>query len=154
RALLDEYLAGLQRTKSPEQYYAIGRALSEFRGQESVERVLQLSTSSQMRNQDSARSIARVLGNPDNQSAAWQWIKAHWPEVEAKITMSSGLGIVDSASFCDAGSRDDVERFFTEHKVPSAERTLRQARERTNQCISYRARQQANLSTWLAQHVS
>jgi aminopeptidase N/puromycin-sensitive aminopeptidase len=154
RALLDEYLGGLQRMTSPEQYYAIDRALSEFRGQESVERVLQLSTSPQVRNQDAAHNIARVLGNPDNRSAAWQWIKAHWPEVEAKITMSSGLGIVDSASFCDAGSRDDVERFFTEHKVPSAERTLRQATERSNQCISYRERQQANLSTWLAEHVT
>ena len=51
--------------------------------------------------------------------------------------------------FCDAESRDDVQRFFTEHKVVSAERALGQSVERINLCIAYKNRQQKNFSAWL-----
>jgi hypothetical protein len=75
--------------------------------------------------------------------------------VEKKITMSSGGEIVASAGrFCDAEHREDVQRFFSEHKVPSSDRILKQVSERINSCISYRDRQQSNLAAWLGQHAS
>src|SRR5215510_9210316 len=149
-ALLDEYLAGMKRMKSPEQYYNVGQALPEFRGQPLVERVLQLAVSADIRNQDAPHLIAGVLANPDNRDFAWEWIKSHWSDVEKKITMSSGGDIVGSTqSFCDAGHRDEVQHFFAEHKVPSAERLLKQSSERINSCISLREHQQNNLAAWL-----
>jgi hypothetical protein len=67
--------------------------------------------------------------------------------------MSSGGAIVNATSrFCDAGMRDDVKQFFTDHKVPSTDRTLKLAMERMNSCISFRERQKANLAAWLNQH--
>lgn len=152
-ALLDEYLAAMPRMRSPEQYYHLGDALSSFSGQPLVERVLQLAVSPQVRNQDAPRLIAEELQYRKNQNAAWAWIKANWPEVEKKITMSSGAEIVAvTRTFCDAGNRDDVQQFFTEHKVPSSERTLKQVAERVNACINYRNQQQGNLAAWLEQH--
>jgi len=151
--LLDEYVAGMKRMSSPEQFYNVGGALSEFRGEQQVERVLQIAISPETRNQDAPYAIAGVFGNPANQTLAWPWIKAHWPDVEKKITMSSG-GIVVAAArhACDAGTRDDVQRFFAEHKVASSERALKQATEEINACISLRERQQNNLAAWLEQH--
>ena len=152
-ALLDEYLAAMPRMTAPEQFYNVSAALKEFRGQQPVERVLQLAVSPEVRNQDAARLVSDVLHNPANQNSAWPWIKAHWPEVEKQITVSSGAEIIAATeSVCDAGTRDDVRQFFTEHKVPSSERTLRQSVERINSCISYRDRQQNNLAAWLDQH--
>jgi len=152
-ALLDEYLAGMQRMKSPEQYYNIGQALSEFRGPSLVERVLQLAVSAEVRNQDAPHLIAAVLANASSRDFAWQWIKGHWPEVEKKITMSSGGDIVGATrSFCDGEHRDEVQKFFSEHKVAASERALKQVAEGINSCISYRERQQGNLATWLGQH--
>jgi len=149
-ALLDEYLTGMQRMKSPEQYYNVGQSLPEFRGQQLVERVLQLAVSAEIRNQDAPHLIAAVLSNPHNRDIAWQWIKSHWAEVESKITMSSGGDIVGSTqSFCDARHRDEVQQFFAEHKVPSAERLLKQSSEHINSCISLREHQQGNLAAWL-----
>lgn len=151
-ALLEEYLAAMPRMKSPEQYYNMGRALAEFRGEPLVDRVLQLAVSDQVRSQDAPHMIARELENSKNQNASWAWVKAHWPEVEKKITMSSGAEIVSATrTFCDPGQRDDVQQFFTQHKVPSAERTLKQAGERVNACINYRNQQQGNLAAWLGQ---
>src|SRR5262245_65922212 len=103
-----------------------------------------------VRPQADPQLIAGILGNPANQNSAWQWIKSHWPEVEKKFTMSSGAEIVAATrNFCDAGRRDEVQQFFSEHKVPSAERLLKPTTERINACISYRERQQGNLAEWL-----
>jgi aminopeptidase N len=152
-ALFDEYLAALQRLQSPEQFYNVAYALTEFRDPQLVERTLQLAISPATRNQDAPHLIARVLVKAANQPVAWPWIKTHWADVEKKITSSSGADIiVGTQSVCDAATRDDVQQFFTEHKIPSSERTLRQAVERINSCISYRERQQGNLAAWLDQH--
>jgi hypothetical protein len=73
--------------------------------------------------------------------------------MEGKLTASSGLAIVNATSrFCDAGMRSDVRQFFTDHKVSSTTRTLRQSLELSNSCIQFRSGQQTNLAGWLEQH--
>jgi aminopeptidase N len=115
--------------------------------------VLQIAVSAETRNQDAPYAIAGVFGNPANQNLAWPWIKAHWPDVEKKITMSSGAAIIAAARHaCDVETRDDVQKFFAEHKVASSERALKQVTEQINACISLRDRQQNNLAAWLEQH--
>ena len=153
--LFDEYVAAKRNARSPEQYYNIDSAMSDFRDPQLVQRLLQLSVSPEVRNQDAPFLVASVLGNADVQETAWAWIKQHWDEVEKKITMSSGSNIISATqSFCSAEARDDVQRFFSEHKVPSSERALKQAVERINACINFREHQQSNLAAWLGQHGS
>jgi aminopeptidase N len=152
-ALYQQYVAALGQMHSPEQYYNVARALADFRDPKIVEKVLALTVSDEVRTQDSARLIGAVLSNTDNQKVAWPWIKANWPAVEKKITMSSGPRIVDATgTFCSADMRDDAQSFFTEHKVPSAERTLKQAREAVDSCMKRRPRLQGELAQWLQQH--
>jgi len=154
-ALFDEYLAAWPSMKSPEQFYNVGDALTDFRNPQLSERLLQIAVSPDVRNQDAAHAISRVLENPADQAAAWEWVKAHWQEVEKKTTMSSGEEIVAATrKFCDAASRDDVRKFFSEHKVASAERGLLRSVEEIDACINYRARQQGNLAAWLEQRSS
>jgi len=151
--LFERYLAAMHKARSPEQFYAIASGMPNFRDPQLVRRWLQMAVSEETRNQDAAGRIADVLSRYEVHQIAWQWVKEHWPEVEKKITMSSGGGIVGATrTFCDAESRDDVQKFFTEHKVPSSERALRQAAESVNACISYRDHQQKNLTSWLGQH--
>ncbi|HYL92969.1 MAG TPA: M1 family metallopeptidase [Alphaproteobacteria bacterium] len=152
-ALFDEYLAGLERVLAPEQYYNLTIAMAEFRDPQLVDRLLQMGISDRVRNQDAARLISNVLTVRDNQQLAWPWVKAHWAEVEKKVTMSSGGEIVAATGrFCDAGSRDDAQKFFAEHKLASVERTLKQAAERADGCIRFREQQEGNLAKWLQQH--
>ncbi|HEU4416621.1 MAG TPA: M1 family metallopeptidase [Candidatus Angelobacter sp.] len=151
--LFEQYLNGMRQVHAPEQFYNIGEALSEFRDPKIVQRILELGVSEQVRNQDAARLIARVLSNTDDQKVAWEWVKAHWADVEKKITMSSGPDIVGATRhFCSADMRDDVQTFFSEHKVPSAERTLKQAFEDTDACIKSRGRLQTELGSWVQEH--
>jgi aminopeptidase N len=152
-ALFEEYLAAMSGMNAPEQFYAVGSAMAQFRDPKLVERVLQASVSETVRNQDASTLISSVMRVRENQAVAWAWIKAHWPEVEKKLTMASGSGIVDATNrFCEADARDDVQKFFSEHHVQSAERALKQSVERMNSCINYRQTQQSNLSAWLKEH--
>jgi len=152
-ALFEQYVSAMGSVSSPEQFYAVGGALSRFRDPKLVERVLESSVSETVRNQDAASLIASELRNRENQPVAWAWVKAHWPEVEKKITMSSGSTIVNATNrFCEADVRDDVQQFFTAHHVPSADRTLKQSVERMNTCIRFRESQQGNLAAWLKEH--
>ncbi|MGC2695687.1 MAG: M1 family metallopeptidase [Candidatus Angelobacter sp.] len=152
-ALFEKYVSGMRQMRSPEQFYNVGGALAEFRDPKIVERTLELSISDEVRNQDAAHLIAAVLSNADDQKIAWDWVKAHWLEVEKKTTMSSGPEIVNATrKFCSAEMRDDVQNFFGEHKVASAERTLKQSSEDINTCIKSRGRLQSELATWLQEH--
>src|SRR6266700_3174837 len=154
-ALFDKYLAALHQMKSPEQYYNVADTIPNFRVPELVQRWLEVAVSAETRNQDAPHMIANIMSRRDNQTVAWTWVKAHWPEVEKKITMSSGLDIIGATrNFCDAESRDDVQKFFAEHRVPSAERALKLATERINSCIHYRDHQQSNMAVWLGQHAA
>ena len=152
-ALFDQYVSAMRQARSPEQYYNLARALAEFRDPKIVERLLAMSVSDEVRSQDAAGLIGAVLSNTDNQKVAWEWVKAHWPEVEKKTTMSSGPRIVNAAAkFCSTEMHDDVQSFFTEHKVPSAERTLKQTLEDIDACTRRRPKLQAELAEWLQQH--
>lgn len=154
-ALFDRYLAAMRKAGSPEQFYVLATAMSGFRDPQLVQRWLQISVSDTTRNQDAAFQIAAVLGRYELREIAWPWVKEHWPEIEKKTTMSSGASIVSATgTFCDAESRDDVQQFFQEHKVPSSERVLRQVAENVNSCIYFRDHQQKNLTSWLGQHTS
>jgi aminopeptidase N/puromycin-sensitive aminopeptidase len=151
--LFQQYVSAMGRMRTPEQFYNVGGALSEFRDPKVVEKVLEFAVSDEVRNQDASGLISRVLINSDNQKTGWEWVKAHWPAVEKKITMSSGPEIVNATrGFCSGEMNDDVQKFFTEHKVPSAERALKQSHEDIAGCVKRRPRLQTELAQWLQQH--
>jgi ubiquinone/menaquinone biosynthesis C-methylase UbiE len=116
-------------------------------------RTLEFAVGPQMRGQDAAGVFGGVFSNPEGRQVAWDFVRHHWPEVEAKLNNYSKAGIVGSAGgFCDTAKRDEVEHFFTEHKIEAAERTLKLTLEQINGCIDIRAHQETNFQTWLHQH--
>ncbi len=151
--LFDEFIQVLRQTQSPEPFYNITNALSNFYDPQIVERWMEMIVSPSFRNQDAPHMIAAMVNDPETHRVAWEWVKAHWPDVEKKITMSSGSSIIAATrSFCDVESRNDVQAFFSTHKVPASERALKQSGEAIDSCIRYREEQQPNLSAWLGKH--
>ena len=64
-------------------------------------------------------------------------------------------GIVEGlGAFCSAERAEDVRRFFATHAVSGAERTLRQALERIEQCAATAEVQQPHLGEWLSASAS
>ena len=151
-ALYDAVQKRAQSSGSPEEAFRFLRALGNFQKPALVERSLEYAVSSQVRSQDAPFLIGRLMGNPDTQDQAWDWIRQHWSQVEAKLTNFSTGAVVDGAgSFCDAGHKQQVQDFFSQHPIPSAQRTLQQSLEFIANCVDLKQQQEPNLATWLQQ---
>jgi aminopeptidase N len=151
-ALYDAIQKRAQSSGSPEEAFRFLRALGNFQKPALVERSLQYAVSPQVRSQDAPFLIGRLMGNPDTQDQAWDWIRQHWSQVEAKLTNFSTGAVVDGAgSFCDAGHKQQVEDFFSQHPIASAQRTLRQSLEFIGNCVDLKQQQEPNLASWLQQ---
>ncbi len=155
RALEDALLAASERATAPAERYRYLHALASFRDPALIDRALEYALTSKLRSQDTASFLSRFLAREAARPRAWAFLKQHWKELEPKIAVFGGdTTLVGSlAAFCDASSRDDIKRFFAEHPLPAAARTLDQTVERINSCIRLRNTQTAVVTDWLRSSV-
>ena len=149
----DKVMAAMKNAKSPEEYYAYFFTLPQFTDPKLLQRTLDFAISPDVRSQDALQLVTGVLGNPDGENLAWEFIRQHWSEVEkAGGPFASAQVVGATSTFCSAGMRDQVTDFFNAHKIAAAERTYRQSIERINNCIDLRSQQEPQLASWLGQH--
>jgi aminopeptidase N/puromycin-sensitive aminopeptidase len=151
-ALFDALARAAEHATSPEEHYRYLYALTSFKDPALIQRALELSLSPVLRSQDTALYVASLFGNDAARDPAWAFIKAHWTELEPKVTIALGdLNLARSLSaFCSSDARDDIKRFFSSHPLPTGERALQQTFERIENCAAMRQRQQPSLNEWLA----
>ncbi|PYX88048.1 MAG: hypothetical protein DMG68_09715, partial [Acidobacteria bacterium] len=103
-----------------------------------------------VRSQDALNLIATLMETRSSEKLAWEFTRNHWERIE-KIMGGYNTGglVATTGSFCDPGMRDQVRQFFTQHPVPAAERSLRQAEEKVNYCIDLKRYQSPALESWL-----
>jgi puromycin-sensitive aminopeptidase len=149
-ALYDQILQRVKQNDDPEQYYRYLFTLARFSQPALLEKTLEFSLSPAVRTQDSLRLLSAVMDNPAGEKLAWEFVRAHWGQIE-KIMGGYNTGglVATTGSFCDPLMRDEVKNFFSEHPVPAAERSLRQAQERVNYCIDLKAQASQALASWL-----
>jgi aminopeptidase N len=152
RALQDALLAASDRATAPAEHYRYLYALARFHDPALIDRALEYALTSKLRSQDVSGFLSRFLRQGAARARTWAFLKAHWADLENKVTIFGGDSGIASAlgTFCDASSRDDVTAFFAAHPLPSATRTLDQTVERINNCIALRERQGPALAAWLA----
>jgi aminopeptidase N/puromycin-sensitive aminopeptidase len=150
-ALFDQLQKIAETSSNPEFQEGALRLLAQFEDPALVQRSLDYATSSKVRNQDALIQFAIALQIDANRDAAWKYVKSHWDTVKTLLTPELGSALVGSTgSFCSVEARDDVKAFFTEHKVPSADRALKHSIESIDGCIELRALQEPNLKQWIA----
>ena len=149
-ALYDRYLARSQAALNPEERYQFLYALTAFAKPDLVRRTMELVVSPDVRSQDAKIVIANMLGNPDTRDLAWTLVRERWAEIQKKTGEFVGNTVIVGAlaSFCDAAKADEVDQFFASHKVPDAERTLRQSIETIRSCARFAHAQQPKLAEW------
>jgi aminopeptidase N/puromycin-sensitive aminopeptidase len=149
-ALFDELQKIAETSTNPEIQTGALHLLAMFENPDLANRALQYAVSDKVRNQDAAIQLAISLDNEKNRELTWKFIQDHWDEVKKEFTPELGSALVGATSaFCSASERDDVARFFSTHKVPAADQTLKHALERINGCIELRDLQEPNLRAWL-----
>jgi aminopeptidase N/puromycin-sensitive aminopeptidase len=148
--LFDAYQAQLKKAKSPAEYYRYLYGLTEFRDPALVQRGLEMLLAPEMRNQDAPHYLNAYFRVTDSQAAAWDFTKKRWTDLQHHWTTWGGGTVVQGThSFCDAKLRNDVQQFFTTHKVVAAERGMKQSIEHIDYCIDLRTQQAPKLATWL-----
>jgi aminopeptidase N len=152
-ALYNRILAHFGQIKTQEEFIVFGQAFCLFSDPALLTRTLNFAISPAMRAQDAPQVIRAVMANPAGRQLTWEFVRQHWPEIETKLSNYSEATLVQAASvFCDTSKRDEVQQFFSEHKIPAAERELKLTLEQINGCIDVRAHQQPLMQSWLQQH--
>jgi aminopeptidase N len=151
-ALFDALAAAAERATDPDQHYRYLYALGSFRDPALVDRGLKRALTGDLRSQDMAIYLSQFFANPDARDRAFAFVVENWAALAPKLTIfgADTYLIRSMSNFCDAESRDRVKAFFTEHKLPAAERTLDQTLETINNCIALREKQAPNVAAWLA----
>ena len=150
-ALFDKLQKIYETSTNPDYQENALHLLAQFENPDLVKRALDYAVSGKVRNQDVAIQLSIGLQVAANRELTWNYIKANWDKVQAQLTTNMGGYLVNStADFCSAEARDDVESFFSTHKVPATDSILKHAIERINGCIEFRSLQEPNLKQWLA----
>jgi len=151
----DRLMVAIKNPKSPEEYYMYLFTLPQFSDPKLLQRTLDYALTPDVRSQDALGVVTSVMGNPEGQKQAWDFVLAHWDAVQKVGGPFASAQVVGSTgSFCDAQMRDQVVEFYAAHKIEAAERTYRQSIERINNCVDLRTQQQPQLASWLGQHGS
>jgi aminopeptidase N len=154
-AFYGRLMTALKNPKSPEEYYMYLFSLPQFSDPKLLQRTLDYALSPDVRSQDALGVITSVMGNPEGEKQAWDFVLSHWDAVQkAGGPFASAQVVGATSSFCDAHMRDQVVDFYTAHKIAAAERTYRQSIERINNCVDLKSQQEPQLASWLGQHGS
>jgi aminopeptidase N len=149
-SLYNKFMDRSKQAASPEEYSSLMKALAQFSDVHLLERTLRFALTPEVRSQDVAKLIASVMENPSGRRVGWDFVRAHWTEIEKLQGGFSSESVVEATgSFCDARMRDEVKDFFTKHPAPAADRTLGLALQRANYCVDFKSQQAGQLSSWL-----
>ena len=150
QALYDEFVAKVKMASaSPEEHQRYLLGLTTFQNPELVKRTLEYYVSSEMQNQDVYILNFGWSQHPNSNRQRWDFVKSHWPQYEKKFSEDLLVSVVYSMrSFCDVSLRDEVIRFFSQHRIAPAEDALKQQIERINLCIDLKSNQQPKLGVW------
>jgi aminopeptidase N len=149
-ALYDQFANAMDHAHNVDEYYHSLYALTAFRRPELAKRTVALIDQGKIRQQDYTGVFSALLAESPAREIAWDYLKAHWDSLAEKVASFGGRGAVSAlAGFCSVEMRDDIQKFFTDHRAPGAERALRQSLERINSCIEFKQQQGANMQKFL-----
>ena len=148
--LFDRLQKVYETSTNPEFQFGALRLLAQFADPTLEERALNYAVSGKVRNQDAAIQLVIALQIPEERDLAWKFIQTHWDAVKAQLTTSmGGLLVQYTSGFCSTSTRDDVQSFYSTHKVAASDLALKHAIEQINGCIELRALQEPHLKSWL-----
>ncbi|MDA0770603.1 MAG: hypothetical protein BZY79_05690 [SAR202 cluster bacterium Casp-Chloro-G4] len=125
--------------------------LTSFEQPELLQETLNRALGDEIRAHEAVSVLGLVAGNRSGRDLAWQFLKDNWAELDRRygeggFALMRLVGI--TSGFTTMEMREDVERFFTDHPAPGAERTIRQSLERIQLNSAWLQRNRHDLSNW------
>ena len=150
--LYERYLARARAVSEPDEHYRYLYALARFSDPALTRRTMDLILSPEVRTQDAAIFAATLIAaNVDSRELAWRLIRERWSELEERIGpfLATPTVVGSLTSLCGHDKAEEVRRFFSDHPVPDAQRTLQQSLESVELCGAIASAQTPVLAGWL-----
>ncbi|MCL5008817.1 MAG: M1 family metallopeptidase [Patescibacteria group bacterium] len=149
-------LAKYKAAASHEEQDRLGRSLAQFSDTHLLKLTLDFALSRQVRAQDAPFIIAAVFQNPAGRDLAWKFISQNWKELVKRY--GDGLGLLSrllkaAGVFTSRKKAVELEKFFKQHKILGAQRTVRQVLEKVRSNADWLEREEKNIYHWLQNRV-
>jgi len=132
------------------------RALGHSKHQDLIIRTLDLSLTDEVRAQDMFFVTGNAGASTLGRELTWKFLQQKWSDFERRLGESQFLlsRIISYATkdFTDPEKAKEIEKFFTEHKVPSAERTVKQSIESILANSKWLQSNKGDVAKWLEAH--
>jgi len=132
------------------------RALGSSDRHDLIARALDFVMTSEVRTQDFFIGLHPLTQTAPGRVAAWKFLQDRWADIEKALGDAAGLldrtiGYTTS-TFASDERADEIEKFFRERPVPSAERTIRQSLEAVRANSRWLRNNREGVAAWLNQH--
>jgi alanyl aminopeptidase len=109
-----------------------------------------------LRDNEVLAPLSNALGDPERRDATWEWMKAHYDAIRARLPMHhGGVGLVAAGGvYCDDAHARDIEAFF-QSKIADIEggpRVLASTLEGVRLCVARRRAQEEGARTFFTRH--
>ncbi|HEX6424205.1 MAG TPA: M1 family metallopeptidase [Acidimicrobiales bacterium] len=129
--LHERLVSQFRAASNPQDRQRLQFALARFRDPRALARTLDLTLSDDVRTQDAPYLLGQAVANPVNGAAAWEFIAAHWPEIEKRFPANSLSRMIGGIrSIRSRALADEVAAYLADHPIPQGERQVRQHVER------------------------
>ncbi|HEY5664264.1 MAG TPA: M1 family metallopeptidase [Ilumatobacter sp.] len=126
-------------------------ALAEFDDAELMQRTCELAMTDLVKTQNAPFLLRACIGNRHHGAAAWDFVRRHWAEANARFPHSTIVRMVETIRTLDRPAQvADVQAFFAEHPIDQSTKTLEQLLERQRVNAAVRARNEGELARALA----
>jgi puromycin-sensitive aminopeptidase len=137
----DRFRRAVREAHTPQEEHRYLFALPRFRDPALLDRTLAEATTDEIRPQDAPFVIARATTNRDLGARAWEFVAAHWKELNERFASSNIISLVAGTRYItDPDTVEKVQTFFRTHDIPQNSLQLRQILERQRQYAALRRR--------------
>jgi puromycin-sensitive aminopeptidase len=132
-------------TPQEEQRFLFG--LAGFQDRELVQRTCEKTISDEVRTQNAPFLVGSLMHNLAGGDVAWEFTKRHWETMLARFPENSIVRMCEGVTALATRELEaDVRRFFAEHPVPAAGKTLEQHLERLHIAVIFKEREATSLA--------
>ena len=144
-------LEAYRNAGSPQEEQRFLFALAETRSPHLRQRTLEMMLGDDVRSQDAPLAIATVMTQPGAATQAWDWVEAHWEELESRMPHSLLVRILEAtSSFLDPGAAGRVKEFCATRKLTVSPIRLAQILERLEVNVALAGRLRSTLPSILS----
>ena len=153
RATYDTFWRLRSEAELAEEKVRLLSSLARFEDRGLLSDLLDRSLGDEVRSQDTMIVVVQAAGNKDGRDLTWRFVEENWDEFDRRYG-KGGFAIMRivgiTGGFTTMEQHDEVQRFFDEHPVPSAARTVQQSLERIRLNVKWLELNRDPIGEWLA----